>query len=340
MSTTYTALVTLKHAASALEYLQKHVRVSTNDNCDPLSPADLRAKLVGQDAVMSIMGDRLDAGLIQACPDLKVIANVAVGYDNVDVEAATSHGVLVCNTPGVLDNTTADMAFALLLAAARRIAEADHYVRSGSWQHVKFNLLLGHDLYGKTLGIIGLGRIGQCVARRARGFDMKVLYSQRNRLSSRAETELNATYTTLDQLLQQSDFVSVNCPLTKETRHLIGDEQFALMKPSGIIVNTARGAIIDEKALVKALQAGSIAGAGLDVFEEEPHPAKELLTMENVVLAPHIGSASLETREAMANLAAKGLVTALSGNMPSNTVNPAVWPEFSKRLKKHSDCHS
>lgn len=340
MSGSQKVLVTLTHPGSAIEYLKGNFEVSSDANTEPLSAAALRGKLSDRDGVMSILEDRFDESLIQACPRLKVIANVAVGFDNVDVDSATKHGVVVCNTPGVLDNTTADMAFGLLLAAARRIVEADSYIRTGQWEKFRFDLLLGHNVHGKTLGIIGLGRIGQCMARRARGFDMKILYSNRKRLPQNKELELGVQYAELEALLQESDFVSIHCPLNSETHHLIGDRQLSLMKPGSILINTARGAIIDEQALVRALKNGPLSAAGLDVFEKEPHPLPQLLSMPNVVLAPHIGSASLETRENMATLAAEGLVAALSGRMPPNIVNPQVWPEFIKRLNQQSGCPS
>lgn len=290
--------------------------------------------LEDMDGVVSVIPDRFDDAVFVRFPSLKVVANVAVGYDNIDVASATSHGVLVVNTPGVLDETTADLAFTLLLAAARRIVEADKYVREGHWKTWSFDLLLGTDLGGKTIGIIGLGRIGQAMARRAVAFGMKVIYSQRHRAGAAVEQALGgARYVSLEELLRESDFISVHCPLNESTEHLLSTREFLLMKPSCILVNTARGAIIDESALVSALFNKQIHAAGLDVFENEPDVSHTLMSMPNVVLAPHIGSASVETRSAMADLAVTGLLTALRGTMPPNTVNPAVWSKFKARLE-------
>jgi glyoxylate reductase len=302
----------------------------------PLESTELLKHLKDRDALVSVIEDDIDEKLLSACPRLKVVANVAVGYDNVDIAAANKRGVLICNTPGVLDATTADLAFALLLASARRVVEAHRYVLEGKWQRWTTDLMLGTDVGGKTLGIIGLGRIGQAMARRARGFGMPLLYSQRNRAATALEQELQAEYVPLDDLLKRSDFVSVHCPLTPDTRNLLGEREFALMKPQSFFINTARGAIVDEPALVSALQTKKIAGAGLDVFANEPQVPPALLKMDNVVVAPHMGSASVETRATMARLAADGVIGALQSKLPANAVNPEVWPKFLERLNVYS----
>jgi glyoxylate reductase len=332
---TYKVFMTTKHPGAAYTRLQAASGISSthSDRDDPISFDELMVGLAGVDGVVSVIPDRFDDEVFKRFPSLKVVANVAVGYDNIDVPAANAHGVLVVNTPGVLDNTTADLAFALLLGAARRIVEADQYVRAGKWDTWTFDLLLGTDLGGKTIGIIGLGRIGQAMARRAVAFGMKVIYSGRNRVSPDVEKSLGgARHVPLEELLRSSDFISVHCPLNSSTRHLLSAPQFALMKPSCILVNTARGAIIDEPAMVHALTSGQIHAAGLDVFETEPDVTPALLSLPNVVLAPHIGSASVETRSAMADLAVDGLLSGLSGKLPPNAVNPEVWPKFIERL--------
>jgi glyoxylate reductase len=322
-----------KHPGGAL----KHLRAVTEAVCsgaeDPISADALMANIKDVDGVVAVLGDRFDDAVFSQLPRLKVVANVAVGFDNIDIPAATRHGVLVVNTPGVLDDTTADLAFALLLSASRRIVEADRYVRAGQWKRWTFDLLLGTDLRGKTIGIIGLGRIGQAMARRAVAFGMRVVYSGRNRVAPEIEDSLGGSrHVSLDELLEESDFISIHCPLNDETRHLLSDRQFALMKPECILVNTARGAIIDEAAMVRALQSKRFKAAGLDVFEHEPTVSSELIAMPNVTLTPHIGSASVETRSAMAQLAVDGLLSALSGTLPPNAVNPEVWGAGSARI--------
>jgi glyoxylate reductase len=252
------------------------------------------------------------------------VSNVAVGYNNFDVAAATRRGVMLTNTPGAMDDTTADFAWCLILATARRLTEADRLVRSGKWTRWRFMEFLGHDVYGKTIGICGFGRIGRGVARRAMGFDMKVLYTSRSRASDEVEQEFGASYVDRDTLLRESDVVTVHLPLFPETRHYIGAAQLALMKKTAILVNTARGPIVDEKALVKTLKAGGIAAAGLDVYENEPALAAGLAKLPNTVLAPHMGSASIETRLRMSNMAVANCIAALSGERPPNLLNPDV----------------
>ena len=271
--------------------------------------------------VLSNVTEKMDAEFMDAAGEgLKVIANMAVGYDNVDVEAARERGIVVTNTPGVLDETTADTAFLLLLAAARRLGESERTLRAGEWEWWGPKLFVGVDVWGKTLGIVGMGRIGQAVARRARGFGMEILYHNRSR-KEQAEKELGARYVGLDELLQMSDFVSVHTPLTDETRHLIGPAELDKMKPTAVLVNTSRGPVVDEEALADALAEGLIFAAGLDVYEQEPEVHPKLLERENAVLAPHIGSGSRETRDGMAVLAAENVVAVLSGEEPKTPVD-------------------
>lgn len=282
----------------------------------------LLEKVRDAEGILSLLTDRIDAEVMDAAPKLRVVSNMAVGYDNVDVAAATARGIYVGNTPGVLTDTTADLAFALMLAVARRIVEAVDYVRRGLWKTWHPNLFLGHDVHHATLGIVGMGRIGYQVARRARGFDMKILYYSRSR-KPQAEDELGARFVELHDLLRESDFVSIHLPLTSQTHHLIGERELGLMKPTAVLVNTARGPIVDQAALYRALVAGRPGGAGLDVTDPEPiAPDDPLLTLPNVVVLPHIGSASYATRLRMALLAVENLLAGLRGEMPPHCVNP------------------
>jgi glyoxylate reductase len=288
---------------------------------DPPSREALFNALPGAAALLTTVTEKIDAGILGAAGRrLRIVANMAVGYDNIDVEAATQRGITVTNTPGVLDETTADTAFMLLLAAARRLGEAERLLRAGEWHAWGPKQLVGPDVWGKTLGIVGMGRIGEAVARRARGFGMKVIYSSRTE-KPEADEELGAERRELDDLLRESDFVSVHTPLSEETRHLIGSRELSLMGESAVLVNTSRGPVVDEAALAEALAEGRIFAAGLDVYEEEPKVHPNLLELENVVLAPHIGSASIETRERMAAMAAENIVVALSGGDPLNAIN-------------------
>ena len=287
----------------------------------PPERGELLEAVRGAAGILPTVTEKIDAEVIGAAGDgLKVIANMAVGYDNIDVEAATERGVVVTNTPDVLNETTADTAFMLLLAAARRLGEAERLLRSGGWDAWGPMQLTGPDVWGKKLGIVGFGRIGQALARRARGFDMEVLYHDQHR-NEGAERGLGARYLEIDELLRTSDFVSIHTPLTPETRHLIGQGELDLMQPTAVLVNSSRGPVVDEAALADALEEGSIFAAGLDVYEEEPEVHPKLLELENVVLAPHIGSASIETRDRMAELAAENLVAVLRGEEPKTPVN-------------------
>jgi len=281
-------------------------------------------KIKDCEGILTLLTDKIDAEIMDRAPKLRIISNYAVGYDNIDVKSATQRGIMVTNTPGVLTETTADLAFALILATARRIVEADKFTRSGKWKSWGPMLFLGRDVYGATLGIIGLGRIGQAVARRAKGFNMKVIYYSRKRKED-VERELGVEYRELHSLLREADIVSIHTPLTEETYHLIGEKELSLMKPTAILINTARGAVVDQKALYKALKERRIFGAGLDVYEKEPIEADDpLMELDNVVLLPHIGSASVETRGRMARMAAENLLAGLRGERPPNLVNPEV----------------
>src|SRR5215212_3325902 len=287
----------------------------------PPERGELLEAVRGVAGILPTVTEKMDAEVMDAAGDgLKVIANMAVGYDNVDVEAAAERGVVVTNTPEVLNETTADTAFLLLLAAARRLGEAERLLRSGRWDAWGPKQLIGPDVWGKTLGVVGFGRIGQAVARRTRGFDMDLVYHDRYQ-NEDAERELGARYLDLEELLSTSDFVSIHTPLTPETTHLIGAEELRKMKPEAVIVNTSRGPVIDEAALADALAERRIFAAGLDVYEKEPEVHPKLLELENVVLAPHIGSASIETRDKMAALAAENLATVLRGKEPKTPVN-------------------
>jgi glyoxylate reductase len=286
----------------------------------PPERGELLQAVRGMDGVLSTATEKIDGEVLDAAGGgLKVVANMAVGYDNIDVRAARERGVVVTNTPGVLDETTADVAFMLMLAAARRLGEGERLLRAGKWEWWGPKQLRGLDVWGKKLGILGLGRIGQAVARRARGFGMEILYHSRSRKED-AEKELGARYLELRGLLSESDFISVHTPLTDETRHLIGKEELERMKSGAVLVNTSRGPVVDEGALADALGNGRIFAAGLDVYEEEPRVDPKLLGLENVVLAPHIGSASIETRDKMATLAAENLRAVLRGEQPMTPV--------------------
>ncbi|MGE5648500.1 MAG: 2-hydroxyacid dehydrogenase [Acidobacteriota bacterium] len=305
----------------AVELLRQAAEVDYVDSDDGLPPGELTSRARGKQGVVSQLTDRFDAAQIAKLEDVRVIANVAVGFDNVDLEAATRNGIVVTNTPDVLTDTTADLAFALLLAAARRIPEAHRFVHSGKWRRWTIDLLAGRDVHHKTLGIFGMGRIGQAVARRGRGFSMRVLYHDARRAPEALERELGLEFADKDRLLAEADFVSLHVPLTESTRHMIGAAEFARMKRTAILVNTARGPIVDEPALAQALKVGTIAAAGLDVFEHEPRVDPLLLELDNVVLAPHIGSASMETRRKMSLVAAENCLAALEGRRPPNALN-------------------
>ncbi|MBB1158840.1 2-hydroxyacid dehydrogenase [Amycolatopsis dendrobii] len=290
------------------------VEISPQDR--PLTPEELRKFVAGSAAVVSMLHDRIDGSVADAAgPGLKVVANVAVGYDNVEVSALAERGVVVANTPGVLTDATADLAFGLLLAVSRRLGEGERLLRARQPWSFHLGFLLGSGLQGKTLGVVGLGQIGRAVAKRAAAFGMRVVYSGRS-----AKPDFDGEFVSFDELLRRSDFVSLHCPLTPETRHLVDADALRAMKPSAYLVNTTRGPVVDEAALADALEAGEIAGAALDVFEKEPDVEPRLLERDDVVLTPHLGSATVETRTAMAVLAARNVVSVLAGAGPLTEV--------------------
>lgn len=293
----------------------------------PMDRATFLEKASGVDGLLCTLSDRIDEELFSRCPNLKVASNYAVGFDNIDVDEATRRGVLITNTPDVLTNTTADLAFTLLLATARRVVEANEFLRSGDWKTWSPNLLLGQEVSESVIGIVGMGKIGQAVARRAAGFSMKVLFHNRSP-KPEVEKELGAKQVSLDELLKESDFISLHCPLNDETRGLIGEEELKMMKKTSVLINSSRGPVVDQKALFRACSENWIWGAGLDVFDEEPVPLDEpLLTLKNVTTLPHLGSATVKAREGMARKAAENLLAALEGRRPFDLVNPSAWKE-------------
>src|SRR5215467_14179888 len=308
-----------------IERLRRDVDVEVNPEDRILSKKELVEKLRDKDGALTLLTDAVDLEVLQSAPKLKVVANFAVGFNNVAIEPATKLGIAVTNTPGVLTETTADFAWTLLMAAARRVVEGDKFARAGRFKAWGPKMLLGYDIYGKTLGLVGLGRIGQSVARRAAGFNMRVVFHDPESIPERIIKELGVTRLSFDELLRVSDFISLHVPLFPETHHLLNDRTFALMKPTCIVINTSRGLVVDEKALVRALRDGKIAGAGVDVFEREPDIEPALFEMESVVLAPHIASASHETRLKMCTMAADNLLAVLKGQHPPNLINPEVW---------------
>lgn len=316
--------VTRRLVGEGVARLAEEVDVEVWQGDDPPPQEVLSAEAQRSDGLLVNIADRVDAPLLQTASNLRIVSQMAVGYDNIDVAAATERGILVTNTPGVLTEATADMAFALLLAQARRLSEGERAIRQAAWGEWKPWFLLGRDLTGRKLGIVGLGQIGQAVARRALGFGMQVLYNSRQRKPA-LETELGLGWRELPQLLAEADYVSLHVALNDETRNLIGARELDLMKPDAVLVNTARGAVVDQDALVAALREGSIGGAALDVFEREPlRPDHSLLNFENVAVAPHLGSATLETRTRMADLAVRNLLALFRGERPPCCVNPEV----------------
>jgi glyoxylate reductase len=313
--------VTRELPSAALNPLVEAATVRVWPDELPPPPEVLLAEAADADALLTLLTDPIDAAIMAAAPRLRVISNMAVGYDNIDVEEASRRGVLVTNTPGILTKTTADFAFALLLAAARRVAEADRYTRQGRWKTWGPQVLLGQDVHEATLGVVGLGGVGLGVAKRARGFDMRVLYYDSTR-KPKEERRYGLAYAELDQLLAESDFISLHTPLTIETHHLIGERELALMKPTAVLVNTARGAIVDQRALWRFLKERRIAAAAIDVSEQEPiAPDDPLLGLDNIIITPHIASASVATRLGMARMAVDNLLTALRGQVPPQCVN-------------------
>jgi glyoxylate reductase len=319
-------LVTQLIPQAGMDLLHSFADVDVNPDPDRIwTNEEVIAALPGHDALLCLLTNPIDAAVMDAAPGLKVIANMAVGFNNIDLGAATTRHIAVTNTPGVLTETTADFAWALLMAAARRVAEADRFTRAGKFHGWGPLMLVGGDIADKTLGIVGFGRIGRAVAERARGFHMRVLYYDTQPADSDTEHRLNASRASLGDLLAQSDFVTLHVNYTPETHHLIGAAQLARMKDTAYLVNTSRGAVVDEADLVDALRNHTIAGAGLDVYEDEPTINPGLLDLENVVLAPHIASASIATRNAMATIAAENIRAVFAGHRPPNLVNPEVW---------------
>jgi glyoxylate reductase len=285
---------------------------------------ELLKRVADREALVCLITEKVDEELLAAAPKLRITATVSVGYDHIDLAACTRHKVLVTNTPGVLDDTTADLAWALLMAVARRVVEGDVWVRSGTWSGWDIDQLVGSDVHGKTLGVIGFGRIGRRVAKRAQGFEMRVIYNSRNRAPREVEKELRAEFVDMDRLLREADFVSLHVPLLPGTHHLISEGSFGKMKGTAFLINTTRGPVVDEAALVGALQQGKIAGAALDVYEREPQVHPGLIGLKNVVLLPHVGSASIETRTKMAVMAAQNIAAFFEGRRPPNALNPEV----------------
>lgn len=317
--------VTRRIPEPGLDLLRTACDVVVNEEDRVLSKAEIIDGVKGKDALLCLLTDEIDAEVLDSNPGLKVVANYAVGYNNIDVEAATRRKIPVTNTPGVLTETTADFAWALLMSAARRVVESDRFTRAGLFKGWAPMLFLGCDVYAKTLGIVGFGRIGEAVSRRALGFSMEVLYYDDRRRDPDEEERLGVSYVPFAELLRRSDFISIHVPLLDSTRHMFGEAEFRAMKKTAILINTSRGPVIDERALVAALKAMQIAGAGLDVYEDEPRLEPGLAELDNVVLAPHIASATVETRTRMAVMAAENVLAAIRGEVPPNIVNREVF---------------
>jgi gluconate 2-dehydrogenase len=313
--------------AEVLDLLRQHFEVDANTDDISYTPQQLQAKLQKKVGALTFGGDRIDAALLAVCPQLRVVSNMAVGYNNFDIAACTAAGVLATNTPDVLTETTADFGFALMMAAARRITESEHFLRSGEWKRWTYTMFAGSDVHGSTLGILGMGRIGQAIARRGSlGFGMKVIYHNRSRLAPELEAPLGAHFVAKTTLLRNADHLVLVLPYSAESHHVIGAAELSQMKPTATLTNIARGGIVDDAALAAALRERRIAAAALDVFEGEPQVHPELLTVPNVVLTPHIASATMATRRAMALLAAHNLIEALTGQHPPASINPEVLP--------------
>ena len=325
--------VTRHLPGTALDFLGTHCAVRLWESELPPPPEELRRQAADADGLLTLLTDRVDRDLLAASARLLVVSNMATGFDNVDVAAATEHGILITRTPGVLSETTADFAFALLLAAARRLVEADRFTRSGKWKTWGPEVLLGHDVHGATIGIVGMGGIGREMAKRAQGFGMRIVYNSRTRKPS-LEKRYTMEYLELDALLREADFVTLHAPLTPETLGMIDKTALQTMKPTAVLVNAARGPLVDQAALYHALKQGWIAAAALDVTHPEPMPADDpLLTLENCIITPHIASASVATRSRMAMLAAEQLVQALRGETPKNVVNREVLRKWRRKAR-------
>lgn len=316
-------LITRQVFPEIVAMLSQQFEVDHNESDDIFTAEMLRTRAVGCAGIVACLTEKIDAAFLDACPSVKVVSNIAVGYNNIDIAEASRRGVMVTNTPGVLDDTTADLTFALLMAAARRITETERRLRNGEWKKgFALQQWLGTDIHHASLGIIGMGRIGQTIARRASGFDMNVRYFNRTRLDETLEAKLNVSYASKEDILRESDFVVVMVPYSAATHHLIKAGDLALMKPTAIFINTARGGVVDDVALIAALKEKRIAGAGIDVFEGEPVFNAEFLKLDNVALTPHIGSATHATRMRMAALAVANITAALTDKIPPNLVNP------------------
>lgn len=308
-----------------IAHLEQHFDVESNQDDEIYTEHRLVEKLRGKDGLFATLSERISPQVIAACPKLKAVCNMAVGYNNIDVDAATRAGIMVTNTPDVLNETTADFGWTLLMATARRVTEAEHWLRAGQWKKWRYDGFLGADVHGSTLGILGMGRIGQAIARRSTGFNMRVIYHNRTRLSAEQESHANnAQYVSREELLKTADHVMLVLPYSPQLHHTIGAAELALMKPGATLINIARGGIVDDAALIAALRERRIAAAGLDVFENEPAFNREFLSLSNVVLTPHIASSSEPTRRAMADCAADNLIAALEGGHPPNLLNPSV----------------
>ena len=300
----------------ALAKLGPHCDLRANQTENPPATEELKKYASESDVLVTYLSDKIGQDIIDCAVNLKLIANYGAGFNNIDVGYASKKGIWVTNTPGVLHETTADLTWAMILGAARRIVPAERFTRENRFKGWQAKMYLGGDVYGKTLGIVGCGEIGSAVARRASGFQMRVLYCNRNRMPVEKEQDLNAVFVSLEELLRQSDFVSVHAPLTEQTQYMIGKEQFLMMKPTAYFIHTARGKVVDDKALVEALKEEKISGAALDVYENEPELTEGMTELENLMLLPHIGSASYETRDKMANLVADNVLDALAGKTP------------------------
>ena len=321
-------LVSRKMFPEIIERLLQHFEVEANETEGVWPQAELIARLQGKDGLFITGSEPINAALLEACPQLRVVCSMAVGYNNIDVPACTAHGVLATNAPDVLTETTADFGFALMMATARRISESELFLRRGEWKQWSIEMFAGSDIHGATLGMFGMGRIGQAIARRGHlGFDMKVIYHTRTRLSAEQESPLAAQWVEKDELLKQADHLVLIVPYTPASHHAIGERELKLMKPTATLTNVARGGVVDDAALARALAAKTIAAAGLDVYEGEPALNPELLTVPNVVLTPHIASATLKTRRAMASLAADNLIAVLTDGKPLTPINPDVVPK-------------
>jgi gluconate 2-dehydrogenase len=317
-------LVTSEVFEDVLDYLREFFEVTDNQADTPMDAESLARALADKTGAMTAVVDRIDAKLLSGCPKLKAVCNIAVGFNNIDLDACTRAGVMATNTPGVLDDSTADFTWALILATARRVVESDAHVRAGEWKGWYLKQFLGTDVHHATLGILGFGRIGRRVARRALGFDMTVLYHDSQPADAETERSSKAALVSMDELLSRADILTIHVPYAPSTRHLVGSAEMAKMKPGAILIHAARGGVVDDAALVEALKSGRLAGAGLDVFENEPALDPAFPAMKNVVLTPHIASSSAATRHAMAMLAAQNLVTALTTGRPPSLLNPQV----------------